>query len=411
MNQSVKRSLLSIACIAATSLAVTAQSAVAVKRQDPSPARDQVKVRLAEVIAMLEEDDLTPEQRAHAKAKLREIVERLAQQSDDQVARGRDFVVKSEAPPVRWRLHSQGDGDIAVVEVAPAMPGMPGQAAEPPAPPDAPLPPKAPRAPKIARARVVEVAPEGAVADEPVEVELRRFRAAQADHEKQVVTLRRAAERLTKERAELDVAAHDHVVRALEKAREAERDAERATRRVRIEKVDAEAAKNRDEKPMRFRVLGGDRAAAIELHEEADDEHELRAMIDEMRAEMSEIRALIRELRSRARDEDEDDGDNPRYGAGLFAPASTGPAPRLRTLGGLMGGVSGQVPATAPALMGLFGVGAEGGATAPAAPGCTATSECCTTAPAAPATGSGPCCGSTSAPTPAPKIVAPKSVN
>ena len=74
-----------IRCVAATLAATTlllAQSAPLPSRtrtadKPPERASERMQVRLAEVIAMLEEDDLSPEQRVQAKKKLEEIVARL----------------------------------------------------------------------------------------------------------------------------------------------------------------------------------------------------------------------------------------------------------------------------------------------------------------------------------------------
>jgi hypothetical protein len=76
-----------IRCLAATLAAgalLSAQSAPTAPQAPQAPkarsdgkAADRMQVRLAEVIAMLEEDDLSPEQRAQAKKKLQEIVAKL----------------------------------------------------------------------------------------------------------------------------------------------------------------------------------------------------------------------------------------------------------------------------------------------------------------------------------------------
>lgn len=95
MNQSIVMRLLAAACATAVVSSLPAQSAPAVRSgsravapqvaQDPTAtpkraeAGDKVQVRLAEVMAMLEEDDMTPEQQQKALKKLAEVADRLKQ--------------------------------------------------------------------------------------------------------------------------------------------------------------------------------------------------------------------------------------------------------------------------------------------------------------------------------------------
>lgn len=96
MNQSIVMRLLAAACATAVVSSLPAQSAPAAVRsgsravapevaQDPvaapkrAEAGDKVQLRLAEVMAMLEEDDMTPEQQQKALKKLAEVADRLKQ--------------------------------------------------------------------------------------------------------------------------------------------------------------------------------------------------------------------------------------------------------------------------------------------------------------------------------------------
>jgi hypothetical protein len=132
----------------------------------PSPvSTERLQVRLAEVIAMLDEDDLTPEQRAMAKKKLEEIATRLraAQAVPPSPA------VAAPAAPMA-PVAPMPPAELEVVEVAPganaralrrarvvAPDGTRGDLVELEAsteamPPQDPAPPKAPKAPRASRA-------------------------------------------------------------------------------------------------------------------------------------------------------------------------------------------------------------------------------------------------------------------
>lgn len=130
-------------------------------------ADEKVQTRLAEVIAMLEEDDLSPEQRAEAKKKLKEIGDRLRK---DAAAKGKDAALPPEAEGLEVIgddviVHSK-DGVYFVkprAEPSRAVEGFPAVIGEPvegrrvmglapetgaPAAPNPPRAPKAPRPPK-----------------------------------------------------------------------------------------------------------------------------------------------------------------------------------------------------------------------------------------------------------------------
>jgi hypothetical protein len=164
----------------ATAFVLPAQSAPARatkpnQAQGEAKADEKVQTRLAEVIAMLEEEDLTPEQRAEAKKKLKEIGARLKQDAAKAQAGG------------AWTLHApkvttSKDGHVIVESkegvylVAPdskpaevrEVEGFPvveekvvyrrypdagvTVPALPPTPDAAPSPARAPRAPRATRA-------------------------------------------------------------------------------------------------------------------------------------------------------------------------------------------------------------------------------------------------------------------
>lgn len=146
-----------IRCAAATLAAatlLTAQSApLPSTTQDPSPrapkaeprSTERMQVRLAEVIAMLEEDDLSPEQRAQAKKKLQEIVARLR---ETPAAATTPAPSPSRPRTLTFRSAEGGEGKVVLVPqepappATPAMPAMPGKAPKPPKPPKAPKPEK-----------------------------------------------------------------------------------------------------------------------------------------------------------------------------------------------------------------------------------------------------------------------------
>ncbi|MCU0866410.1 MAG: hypothetical protein MUC36_21720 [Planctomycetes bacterium] len=144
-------------------------------------ADEKVQTRLAEVIAMLEEDDLTPEQRAEAKKKLKEIGDRLRK---DAAAKVKPVAVL----PMAEGMEIAGDGDHVIVKskegvyvvqpkLQPAreVEGFPAVISEPvegrrvmvvapdtaaPSVPAPARPPKAPKPPKFPTLAEVPAAPE-----------------------------------------------------------------------------------------------------------------------------------------------------------------------------------------------------------------------------------------------------------
>ena len=164
----------------ATAFLLPAQSAPAAPSQ-PSKARasqaeskakamDKVQTRLAEVISMLEEDDLSPEQRAVAMDKLKEIVARLQQDGKKATA---PMLIAKNAQIETHDDHVVMRSKDGVYLVAPGkavetreVEGFPvgtgGAVAEllvPDQPPKAPSAPKAPKAPKAAKAPKAPRAP------------------------------------------------------------------------------------------------------------------------------------------------------------------------------------------------------------------------------------------------------------
>ena len=339
MNQTISRCLVSAACLAVTALS-PAQSAVrgggVARSQDPAPSRERIQVRLAEVISMLEEEDLSPEQREMARKKLQEIMERLrkeqAQGQGEGGARGMGggspievsgAKVAEPGSRIRGRVVrvQSGDGrvvevqgreghEVEVFEIAPEADARPRmnllgatEAAEAPA---APKPPKAPKAEKPPKAPKPPQAPTRislSTPAEPAQVAEEHEMRALLQVEREMDIARAAERRVARGRDEASRARHDALIE-LQRAHLAE----------------AEARDRAAASEPRSRV--GQRAKRVV--EVEDDDAEIRAMIDEMRAEMREIRALMQQIRSRsqeARDE-------------AMEPAS-GDAPlRVRALGG-----------------------------------------------------------------------------
>lgn len=150
------------ATLAATTL-LLAQSAPQPRAASRSaaPGNERMQVRLAEVIAMLEEDDLTPAQRAEAKKKLEEIRARLRAESTPPppkppaAPRGVDVApaAPDEAVDVFEAKPTPRAGRRVLAPVVPDAP-MPQ---EPTPPPSAPKAAKAPKAPKPPKAEVLEL--------------------------------------------------------------------------------------------------------------------------------------------------------------------------------------------------------------------------------------------------------------
>lgn len=130
MDRSFVSHLLSAACaavLAPLTIAQAAPSAVTAPATQESRAGRQtalLQVRLAEVVAMLEEDDLTPDQRKKALAKLSEVQVELAELAADTAKQPR--MVRS-LPPT-----PAAPGDKPVLARAHSMP-MPPEPAAPPA--------------------------------------------------------------------------------------------------------------------------------------------------------------------------------------------------------------------------------------------------------------------------------------
>lgn len=413
MNQSIVRSLLSIACAAATTIALSAQSAIVIREQEPAPAREQVRVRLAEVISLLEDEDLSPAQRADAKAKLHEILAQLDKERDAG-GRARHRVVEVQRPdgnlaeridPVEIPTVEGREAPVAVLQAEPA---------EPPVPPDPVRKPRV-RALRLLGGRGVDVAPDAAPLDghkAHLESLLGKVAADEARLE--------ALESLQRKNVELDNAASEmrlrgrlfarakqeaeHAARVADEARAEARDAEQDAEampslRARFGKVPQEVPKERARKRVRV------------VEEEHADSDDLRAMVEEMREEMREIRALIRDLRTHAQDDHAGPFGGadaaPAHGGGGMSSSSFDAFAPARAFGS-GGGFSASI-GTAPSTS--FGLSASGGACSSAGvaplPGQRGGSGGAALAPAATSAGQGGCCSSSSAPS----ATAPKSVN
>jgi hypothetical protein len=317
---------------------------------------ERLQVRLAEVIAMLEEDDLTAEQRAQAKKKLEEISARLRAASKPSEA-PKALAMKADAAkaaesPTRMRVVRQSaEGSESAQEVAVAPLETAG-----PTPPRIARMPRSPMA--VAAPKVVEVAP----AQDPQP--LARARAAQSDAARE---LRAAAEKLRTEvkvaegsRARLrfaEVAEQDEkqaqegavrtrLLKAYESQRKAAVEVERADeKRGRTLVLSPDTGNKRAEsadEPMVLRRMGGDDVAVraglekevaekaftearkvytVQLDEvkkarsdaakarllavraseagddDDDDDRKILKLLAQMRAEMREIKAMLQELK------------------------------------------------------------------------------------------------------------------
>lgn len=276
-----------VAVVAAAACAL-AQAAPAERSRPRSEPRgdDRVQVRLAEVIALLEEEDLTPDQRAKARAKLEDIVAQLRRRADEVIEfRGGDLVVRTQQP---------------------AAPAEAPQPPSPPKPAKAPKPPKAPKPAKAAEPVIVEVAPA-----EPGERERVRVRKLRAETEAEAHGAEAGQRRVWLEFAE-------HAQKAAEQAR-AHADKVRAESRMLLERAHTEAIDMRDraegarrallERKARADAEGEAEAPRARLRVRTVDvpsagepaDGEIRALIEQMRAEMREIREMMLQLRKQAR--------------------------------------------------------------------------------------------------------------
>jgi hypothetical protein len=328
---------------AQSALVPAAGGAQAPKTTNISPER--LQVRLAEVIAMLEEDDLTPEQRDAAKKKLQEISARLKAAS-----------TKEATPPV-----SRGRSWMLAEPVAPVAPSA---SVEPMAPLDPLVPPvaRAPRAPKppVEVAEVQDPAPNTVRFARPAEVEVVEVRSA-ADKLRAEANLLKARAKADNARAEVEapdsVKARVHDAnRSLQKAKAQAEALEQDAKIVRVRrlaegqaaKAEAEAeaeadAKAKDVRVRRLRNSGGEEAVIVETPKspmllqlmnqaegqakpkvlslddvsnarsvtgfgvanqrrkapksDADDDDEVMELLQQMRAEMKEIKKMLQDLK------------------------------------------------------------------------------------------------------------------
>jgi len=379
MRQFLTISLLSVACLATPSAALLAQQAIDTKPRQPAPpaAREQMQVRLAEVIAMLEEDDLSPEQRERALAKLTEIRDRLAKEGDGTRNAAR---ASGEAPaaPRRARFRAietqPGESPEAiVVELAPPAP--PPSPAEPPdaVAPTAPVPPAPPTRIRN-RARLLELAEaenEARIAEVRAktaqEYDVIAKGKAQLDKAREYDVIAKGKAQLDDARAKLDAAVVEleagqrvHALRGAKMADElakvyrgrviAERDA-------RSDHVDSFGRYDVVVRPkISVEHAEHEKRAA---HDEAEDD-DLREMVEEMRAEMREIRALIRELRTRSSHD-----EATRRNAQAPAAPSSGSFGVSGNPGAAASGGGGSFASPAPAWpsvpSGAFGAGSSAG--------------------------------------------------
>lgn len=362
MNPIILKCLLSTVCFAVPSLVLPAQSGRGVtappEAQDPSPkptaAKERMQVRLAEVLAMLDEDDLSPAQRLKVKAKLQEVMERLAKEqateSGSATAPGRNArsvlrtvdgepkprvrarVIETEGEPGKVvRVMGAEGGEVEVVELAEIAeiaemgesaelaevvePAAPAPAKSPRAPKD-PRAPKAPKAPKAPRAIVIDANDADGAMDQG-EFAKARVLLLEADkaYELAEKDLLRAKLEVQGKAGRPDVreghsntlryalqrARGDHAATLERKARlDAQRaDAERSSVKALKLLHEARAAQRQAEDRKAEPRATDPRVRARVLHVDSDDS-DVREMIEEMRAEMREIRSLLKELRQKS---------------------------------------------------------------------------------------------------------------
>ena len=324
MSQSVLRSVLSAACVAATSVLSIAQSApvevVKTRRQEPvttqDPAtRERVQVRLAEVISILEEGNLTEEQRERARTKLTEIRDRLARDEATRADAVRMYALRSDdgEPRARFRKVEVAEGaDPVIVEMA--EPSVPTPVLPPPLPAKAPKAPKPPKPPKAPRALMLAEAAQADAADAEA-------RAGQHKATLELLLKERAKQGADEERrlrVEVEGLAQRHHLVEVERAERAAELAEVHAKRAH------DRAKAQADDGAGFGAVRGRKAAGSQNRAGADAaDDDLRAMIEEMRAEMREIRALIRQMRAKSQDIDEVRRNALAPARGSFGPAGS----------------------------------------------------------------------------------------
>lgn len=352
MNQSIVKRLLTAACAVAVVSSLSAQSRpvevrslggtgarasapAAPGQQDPKapPQRaestDRVQLRLAEVMAMLEEDEMTPEQQLKALAKLTEVAERLKRERQERIVyRNYEGMVAAPVapgavpapaiPPGEYptratvgRRIPAAEGDDKPARARALGVPMPPEPPAPPAPATAPTPPvkgqvwraltvpgsKAEAAEPTPRL-MVSVSPDGrereiaVVEGAPVENRKKRIEAALAKAEADVAKAKEEVARLQRIDRET----------ALE-SRRAKAEAERAKAAELAKKAHDEArAVEEHIRIARERAVDTKPAPKARDRGPSTDE-EIRATIEEMRAEMQEIRKLMQEIRARAQRE------------------------------------------------------------------------------------------------------------
>lgn len=396
----------SVAATLAAAAVLTAQSAPLPNARAPkaeAKATERMQVRLAEVIAMLEEDDLSPEQRAQAKKKLEEIVARLRETPaaaavpstpaplgrQSRTAETTESAATPAPSPSRSRtftFHSAegGEGRVMLVPqepsppAPPAPPALPGKAPKPPKPPKAPKPEKGevlewvdvthgepgaePKVLGLSGGKVTQLGggkvlieiPEGA---EWAEVD--KTLKAQGQHLRGLTVVQgekaRAEATEAAEKAERDaVRQHAQAARAEAEALRAQRAEVAAKRAAETRaKVDRAIAEVRERQPGEWKTApqaapeSRVRMRSASPRDDDRDDAEIRQLIEEMRAEMREIRKLIQQMKQTQSAAGQQAGGqgHPLFGgAAGTAPAPSSTAPgvrRVRASGGGAGAGAG----------------------------------------------------------------------
>lgn len=371
MDRSFVSHLLAAACAVALAPLAMAQSASAAgsaptAAQEPQTRQQNanLQVRLAEVMAMLEEDALTPEQRKQALAKLAEVQAQLARQAADPLAAPRMVMGGIAAPSTANDKPAQAHARGVPMPLVPAVPEAPSApaAVTAPATPAVPEPQRAfawrtGKAPAPAQVEIVEVPVAGTravVVERNGEQVVEVLRSEPGQSESKVYTSRVARGapvlietpdtvviRTGQARAKSDEEAavrreraaqaeeygmRRYIDQELEPQRDAERMREAAVARGQAAKRLVELRAQREagdysragqspvETTERVKVLelqgragsaGGARTrGGAPLRREASAEAEVRETIDELRSELQAIRALLQDVRRRVEQDD-----------------------------------------------------------------------------------------------------------
>jgi hypothetical protein len=271
---------------------------------------DDAKLRatLREVSALLDKDDLSDAERAAAKKKLKQALDRLKASDEAPLAAvvvpNEHAVVMIDGEKHVYAVPAEG----AVAVVPPTPPRAPEAARAPrrlrlesfPVPPEAPTPPAAEEHEQHVRGMRARIA--------KMKAEIDEMSAGENEIAEVPLVLYRRAAKAAGESAErlLEVAVvEEHAEHAKAHAEHAKAHAERAAEAdvYELRSRAAQQAKEEGGKAFETARVSLERAAKAAAGSrparaaEADDDGEVKALVEELRAELREIRNLVRELR------------------------------------------------------------------------------------------------------------------